>query len=102
MSTPKTPNTPPPLKDPHEVQERFADDIAGVQVRRDGTWHVTFTLSRPNHQMQGLMHNDPDMTRIVVDRLILPEPLVLRFVEIIRQVQAAAAQHAALAEVKKN
>lgn len=102
MSTPKGPKTPPPLKDPHEVQERFADDIAGVQMRGDGTWHITFTLSRPNHQMAGLMQNDPDMTRVVTDRLVIPDALVSRFVEIIRQVRAAASQQAAMAAVKGN
>jgi hypothetical protein len=102
MSTPKSPKTPPPLFDPHEVQERFADDIAGVQVRGDGTWHFTFTVSRPNHQMPGMTHNDPDRKRIVVDRLILPEPLALRLATIIGQVKSASEQHVALAEVKKN
>ena len=102
MSAPKGPKTPPPLKDPQDVQERFADEIAGVQVRGDGTWHFTFTVSRPNHQMPGIMHNDPDVSRIVVDRLVMPESLAIGLAEAIRQVKSARMQHAAMAEVKKN
>lgn len=37
------------LTDPNKVQEVFVNNVAGIQVRDDGTAHITLTVIRPNH-----------------------------------------------------
>jgi hypothetical protein len=90
MSSPNPPKPPklPPLVDPEKVQERYADDVVGVQYRGNGTWHFTFSISRPNHTMAGATQDDPDMSRVVVNRLVLTDSGVSALLQSIDQVQA--------------
>lgn len=103
MSSPSKPGQQKllPLTDPNNVQEVFAHECSGVQVRGDGTCHFTFSVFRPGHQMPGVMRNDPDEVRAVSMRLVMPTPAVGGMLKGLQQVQAAMAQHQAASQPPK-
>jgi hypothetical protein len=76
MSSPKAPTQHAvlPLTDPHNVAEAFAHELTGIAVRPDGTCHLTFSTIRPGHHMptKGFMQDDPDQSRVVSMRLVMP------------------------------
>jgi hypothetical protein len=94
MSSPKAPSQQKvlPLVDPDNVREVFAHELSGIQARQDGTCHLTFSVSRPGHQMPGVTQNDPDHQRVVTARLVLPLPAVQQMMESFRQLLLAMKQ----------
>ncbi len=82
-----------PLLDPHGVIEVFANDLAGVQVRDDGTCHLTFSVIRPGHRMQtpGITRNDLDVDRVVVARIVVPLAVFNAMGNAIQQMQVGMA-----------
>lgn len=94
MSSPQKPGQQLlPLKDPHNVLEVFAHELRGVQVRDDGTCHLTWTITRPGHRMPsgGFVRNDPDLDCVVTNRLVIPIAALPQVAETLRQVMLGMA-----------
>lgn len=99
MASPKAPpqHKVLPLTDPHNIQEVFAHELSGMQVRDDGTCHFTFAVVRPKHSVPGTSASPDDNERVVTLRLVMPSVGTGAMFETLKQVQQAMMLHQATA-----
>jgi len=77
-----------PLLDPACIQEVFAHELSGLQLRKDGTCHFTFAVIRPKHSVPGTGVGGDD-ERVVTVRLVMPQAGAAGVAQALSQLQKA-------------